>query len=78
MGAMAQATQVRVAAGLNLIAACAGVVFFAFYGFKLVTTRPSGGQLFKELAFLVFFGLGAYVFWGRYRYFSGLGRGGAK
>jgi hypothetical protein len=75
---MAQGMQVRVAAGLNLIAACAGLVFFALYGFRLVTTRPSGALLFKDLAFLVFFGIGAWVFWGRYRHFSGLGRGGAK
>jgi hypothetical protein len=71
---MSQTTQLRVTAGLNLIAACAGVVFFALYGFKLVTTRPSGALLFKELAFLVFFGIGAWAFWGRYRHFSGMGR----
>jgi hypothetical protein len=75
---MSQTTQVRVAAGLNLTAACAGAVFFALDAFKLARTRPSGGLLFKEMAFLVLFGVGALVFWGRYRYFSGMGRDGSK
>jgi hypothetical protein len=67
---MSQPVQLRVAVGLNLIAACVGAVFFALDLFRLFTRHPSGGQLFRDLAFLVFFGLGAYVFWGRYRSFS--------
>jgi hypothetical protein len=67
---MSQSVQLRVAAGLNLIAACVGAVFFVLDLFRLVTRHPSGSLLFRDLAFLVFFGLGAYVFWGRYRTLS--------
>lgn len=70
--------QVRIAVGLNLLAACAGVVFFALTAYRLIVVHNLGSLQSPGIGFLFLFGCGAYFFWGRYRYYSGMGRGGGK
>jgi hypothetical protein len=73
---MAQTMQVRVAAGLNLVASCAGVVFFALNLYRLILGHQVGGRKGMLFVWLAVYGFGAYFFWGRYRYFAGMGRSG--
>ncbi|MGD0796570.1 MAG: hypothetical protein ABR910_02495 [Acidobacteriaceae bacterium] len=72
---MAQMTQLRVAAGLNLAAACAGAVFFALNLYRLIAIHDVGSRRSPQIGFLFLYGCGAYFFWGRYRYYAGMGRG---
>jgi hypothetical protein len=64
--------QVRLAAGLNLLAACAGVVFFALTAYRLAMGRVHGAMW---IVWLVVYAGAAWFFWGQYRHYSGMGRG---
>jgi hypothetical protein len=65
-------TQLRVTAGLNLLASCAGVVFFALNLYRLFAPHQTGSHRALLVVLLFVYAYAAWFFWGRYRYFTGL------